>query len=481
MILFKNNELQNAEKVLIAVSGGCDSLALTFMANEWGLQNNKEIYTITIDHKIRVPDSTDEANYIHSLLQKHNIKHIIKTCENRLHSEEEAREFRYNAIFDYMKQEKIKVVLFAHHLQDQAENFLIRLFRGSGIKGLSSMKEVVYRGDFIIVRPLLNEKKEDLQQYLIDKNIKWCEDESNSDEVYLRNKIRNFLNSFPNKYDIINRINNEVSIFQKANALINSNTQIDNPIDIDNFKKLDIELQYSALTSIINSIGTTKQIRFAKIKRFIDDIDILDKYTLGGCIFEKKGGQIMVYKEKKVNVIGITGNIASGKSTLVKHIKKNFKVFECDNEVAKLYKQETFLKRISDLLGTSDKKEISQIVFNDKAKKKELENLIHPVIEKMCDDFIKENDNERYIFIDVPLLYEVGWDKKCDKVILVSVERDIQKQRFIKRTGNAELFEKIIKEQCDAKSISKKADYVIENNGTLDEFYEKIKKIKFIK
>ncbi|MDR2526773.1 MAG: tRNA lysidine(34) synthetase TilS [Rickettsiales bacterium] len=483
------DELNNASKILVSVSGGCDSLALTFIANEWALRNGKELHSMTIDHKMRTV-STEEANCAHELLKKHNIKHVIGTCEGQIRNESEAREIRYKLLFEYMKKENIEVLLTAHHLQDQAENFLIRLFRGSGIKGLSSMSEVSKINNFTIIRPLLNITKEYLKQYLIERNIKWYEDETNTDEKYLRNKIRNFLNSFENRDNIVRRINNEINIFKRADEIIKhgvsrcaSNLKGVDIIDLKNFKLMDEELQYRHISNIIKNITNIERTpRAEKLKRLLNNINKIKKYEFASCVFEKVNNFIIVYKKKKVKVIGITGPISSGKTVMANYLKKlGYKVYECDNEVKLLYNNDNFLYKVNNLMGTIDKSEIAKIIFTNKDKKRELENLIHPIIEKKCDDFIDENINERYIFIDVPLLYEVGWDKKCDKVILITIPRDIQKDRFIKRGGNAEIFDKILNEQDIYKDKEQKSNFIIENNGTIDEFYEKIQKIKFIK
>ncbi|MDR3289718.1 MAG: tRNA lysidine(34) synthetase TilS [Rickettsiales bacterium] len=495
MIDFNITELQNANKILIAVSGGIDSLAMTFLINEWIKQNDKDLFTITIDHKIRIPTSTNEANYIHKLLSDNNIKHVTKTCPEGIHSENEAREYRYKFIFEYMKEQKIDVVLLAHHLQDQVENFLIRLFRGSGIRGLSSMQKVSKMQGFTLIRPLLNARKEDLKQYLSTNNIKWCEDDSNEDEKYLRNKIRNFLNSFEEKNNIIRRINNSIDTFQKANEIVESNIVTkganlytnhkigDNVLHVNFLNSLNEEEKHRVLLNIVKNVSKSQQPpRFEKLKRLLDNIDTIKKYTFAGCVFEKKGDTIIVYKEKKVKVIGITGLVASGKTTMVEYLrKKGYKIFESDDEVKKLYQEEVFLKQIKELFGTNDKSNLAKIVFNDVVQKGKLESLIHPIIENKCNDFIEQNNNERYIFLDVPLLYEVGWDKKCNKVILIVIDGELERQRFIKRGGTVERFEIIIKNQNGEDGKRKKADYVIENNGNYDDFYEKIDKLKFVK
>ncbi len=216
------NILQN-KKIVVAVSGGIDSLSLLLITNEWAKSNNSTVIGLTINHKLR-EEAGAEALYINNLCKKLGIEHYILTWEGEkptTNIEAIARENRYRLIKEFCDKNNIEYVLIAHHLQDQAETFFIRLFRGSGIDGLSSMEDITNLFGINIVRPFLNVKKEDLKEYLETKNIKWVEDSSNFDEKYLRNKIRNFLNSFENKEEILKRINLAVEKINVTKKIIN--------------------------------------------------------------------------------------------------------------------------------------------------------------------------------------------------------------------------------------------------------------------
>ena len=185
-----------------------------------------------------------------------------------------------------------------------------------------------------------------------------------------------------------------------------------------------------------------------------------------------------------VLVCGITGLIASGKTTLTKYlIGKKYKVFDADLEVKKLYTKKYFIKKIKKIFFEAfngdflNKSILSNIIFNNLNKKKQLENIIHPIIENKCNSFIEKYKNKKIIFLDIPLLYEVGWDKKCDKTIFVTVNKSIQKQRYIERGADLSLFEKILKFQNKCISKKKNSTYIINNNKTKEYFYEEIDKI----
>lgn len=312
------NFLINKKKVAVAVSGGIDSLSLILLANEWCKQYDIEVIGITVDHKLR-PTSTDEALYINDLLStKFNIKHYVLTWNTEKpmsNIEAKAREERYRLMFEFCKNNNIDTILLGHHLQDQVENFFIRLFRGSGIKGLSSIKKVSSRNNITLIRPFLDLKKDDLKEYLLKNNIKWIEDESNNDEKFLRNKIRNFLNTFDNKDEILNRINQTIETIQSANNIIeNEVKKLENivyfyneeynffKINIDKFLNLSKELQYRIINLIIGKIlNFETSIRFEKFELFISKIQYFDcfkKYTLNLCIFEKINNEEFVcYRE----------------------------------------------------------------------------------------------------------------------------------------------------------------------------------------
>lgn len=183
-------------------------------------------------------------------------------------------------------------------------------------------------------------------------------------------------------------------------------------------------------------------------------------------------------------VVGITGLVSSGKSTVSKYIKdKGYKVFDADYEVKNLYKDNDFLLRLQNefpgafVNNDFDKLRLSKTVFENAEKRKKLESIIHPIIEEKCDIFIKEYINEKVIFIDIPLLFEVEWDKKCNEIILVLVNRDIQKNRYLERGGNPEIFDNIIKSQGNIGEKIAKSTYIIENNGSFEDFYKNLDEV----
>ena len=184
-------------------------------------------------------------------------------------------------------------------------------------------------------------------------------------------------------------------------------------------------------------------------------------------------------------IIGLTGGIASGKSTVSKYLaEKGFKVYDADKIAKdisgkKSVQEEiilTFGNEILDENGNVDRKKLKEIVFGDKEKLKQLNAIIHP---KVIDFYkeLKEKNTDKIIIFDVPLLFESGIDKFCDKILVVISDYEIQLDRIVERDKiDRELAEKIIKSQLSNEERIKKADVVIENNSSLEDLFEKVER-----
>lgn len=184
-------------------------------------------------------------------------------------------------------------------------------------------------------------------------------------------------------------------------------------------------------------------------------------------------------------IIGLTGGIASGKSTVSKYLaEKGFKVYDADKIAKdisgkKSVQEEiilTFGNEILDENGNVDRKKLKEIVFENKEKLKQLNAIIHP---KVIDFYkeLKEQNTDKIIIFDVPLLFESGIDKFCDKILVVISDYKIQLNRIVERDKiDRDLAEKIIKSQLSNEERIKKADVVIENNSSLEDLFEKVER-----
>ena len=189
-----------------------------------------------------------------------------------------------------------------------------------------------------------------------------------------------------------------------------------------------------------------------------------------------------------MKIIAITGSIGCGKTYISDMIKSlGYIVFDADKEVRKFYKNKNFLsiieKNFPDVFknGIFNKKELRELVFNNKNELKKLENIIHPLLKQKLKEKIRKNSkNTDFIFIDAALIFEMNWDKYCDYIILADVDKEIQKRRVMIRDNISQKdFEKIIKNQTDNEIKKQKSDFII--NTELPDGIVKILLIKFIK
>jgi len=180
--------------VAVGVSGGPDSMALLHLLVQWGQKNATPIHAYTVDHGLRA-ESADEARKVGDW-----VKNLPGTTHKILRWEgdkpatrilEEARGARYALMTDAMAQTGTHALFIAHHRDDQAETFLIRLAKGSGLDGLAGMRAVQPLEDHnMIVRPLLDLSKDDLISICNDNNIPYINDPTNENTDYLRPRLR---------------------------------------------------------------------------------------------------------------------------------------------------------------------------------------------------------------------------------------------------------------------------------------------------
>jgi len=180
----------------VAVSGGGDSTALLNLLLPWADENQKKLFAVTVDHNLR-SNSFQEANFVKKLCVEYRVDHSILKIKDQVagNLQSWARENRYRLIAEWAYQKGIKSVFLGHTLDDQAETFLLRLARGSGIDGLSAMSPKSYRNGICWLRPLLNISRKDLRIFLDDQEIPYVDDPSNEDFRFDRIKIRKVLAS----------------------------------------------------------------------------------------------------------------------------------------------------------------------------------------------------------------------------------------------------------------------------------------------
>ena len=182
----------SGDKILVAVSGGVDSVTLLYLLKKTGY----DVSAAHFNFRLRGDESDDDEKFVREYCNKLGVKLYLKKFDTKAYAQKErlsiqeaARELRYDFFYKIAGEEGFTKIAVAHHADDDLETFFINLFRGSGIKGLKGMP--VKRG--IVIRPLLFASRDEILDYANKEGLKWREDSSNASDKYLRNKIRHWL------------------------------------------------------------------------------------------------------------------------------------------------------------------------------------------------------------------------------------------------------------------------------------------------
>ena len=302
----------------LAVSGGSDSLCLACFSKIYSSEFRNKIHVLIVDHKLR-KESSKEALKVKKMLLKRKIFCKILSWKGHVpkkNIQKSARDIRYSLISNYCFKKNIKFLITAHHQDDQIENFFIRLFRGSGLSGLSSMsRNTKYDNNLKIIRPFLSFKKSDLKYVTLNFFKNYIKDPSNQDEKFLRVRVRKYRKEMVKEgldtEKIIKTVNNldsanqainfykkkalhkHVSFLSKNKCLINRQIFLEEAAEI-------IFKSFSDVLSLIS--GTYYPPRSKKVLNLIERVkkNKFIKSTLGGCIIEEKDNFILISKELRL-------------------------------------------------------------------------------------------------------------------------------------------------------------------------------------
>ncbi len=190
----QHHMIKENDVIVAGVSGGADSVCLFFILKDYCVKKGATLVVVHMNHGIR-KEASEDASFVEALCKAADVKYHL-FCEDipayakqrGIGTEEAGRMARYEAF------EKIRAsfgnrgkIAVAHNRNDQAETTLFHLFRGSGVAGLSGIMPVREH----IIRPLLCVERKEIENYLIQKGIKWCIDSTNEENTYTRNKLRN--------------------------------------------------------------------------------------------------------------------------------------------------------------------------------------------------------------------------------------------------------------------------------------------------
>lgn len=283
----KYNLIQSGDSIVIGVSGGPDSIALLHILNTLSEELNIKLFVAHVNHMIRdVADS--ETEYVTEFCKNINIPCYVKKINvldiaktERKGTEEVGRNERYAFFDEVLKQTNSNKIATAHNSNDKAETVILNILRGSGISGLKGI-EVNRQKKFI--RPLLETSRDDIEEYCRQYNLNPKYDESNNENIYSRNKVRNELIPYIKKefnQNIIQTINRLSELATEENDYLERVTeQTYNEIKVENeeenivlnlkkFNNLELVIKRRIILYTINkTLNTTNEIE----KINIDDI-----------------------------------------------------------------------------------------------------------------------------------------------------------------------------------------------------------------
>ncbi len=305
----------------VAVSGGADSMALCLLADRWARVRGGRITALTVDHGLR-PNAAREARQVGRWLTETGIEHHILPWRGPKPAsgiQAAARAARYELLTSWLRRAGVLHLLLAHHQEDQAETFLLRLQRGSGPDGLAAMAAVVETPAVRLVRPLLTTSRGSLRATLRALGQAWIEDPSNQDTAFSRIRMRRTLPAFRDLGWPAGRMAAETRNLAESRIAREAKTAhrlarccVLHPagyawIDGGALAKDPEDISVRALARILLCIGgrsyTPRRDKLERLHRWLSEERLAGARTLGGCRIVPQTGGILVCREGR-NVPG---------------------------------------------------------------------------------------------------------------------------------------------------------------------------------
>ncbi len=312
-------DLANEPAIAVALSGGGDSMTLTYLLSRWAAKHDVALHALTVDHGLR-KEAAAEAKQVGSWVKGWGLTHkILKWTGPKpaTRIQEEARAARYRLLESYCQKHGIRYLFLAHHANDQAETILFRFAKGSGIDGLAGMAQLQKLSPHLtLVRPLLEMTHDQLIATCKAAKTPWVEDISNVSDRYARIRLRKSMEILEGEGLSVKRILSiGVRLERAGNALDQlTETAWKNTTDAENTKQvvfiqkalfeLPEELVIRLLQKALRQVGAKKTYppRLESIESLTHDLLKNPQFhaaTLGGCVIRRrqKLGQITVERE----------------------------------------------------------------------------------------------------------------------------------------------------------------------------------------
>lgn len=337
------NKLDNKKPIVCAVSGGVDSMVLLDLL----LHNGFSVIIAHVNHHMR-EQSLIEENYLREYAAKHNLQiYVYDYYHSDDNFQASAHDKRYAFFYQIYQEKKASAIITAHHANDNLETILMNITRGSNLYGYAGISEINYYQDALIIRPLIETKKDDLYLYAKLHNVVFFEDSSNAENDYLRNRIRH--NVIPFLKDENPQLEKSITNYSKqllaAFAYIRKQSmrywQQNQKIILDDFNQMDNILKSDLINYLfeINNIASSTN-------KITDVISVLSNktpnltYDLSDCYQLIKNYQ-EAYIQKKKSPLNFS--VLLDKNTIAKTPKGNFYLSNEKSEKAfKIAKNEAF-------------------------------------------------------------------------------------------------------------------------------------------
>jgi len=306
----KHNLILKNKIIVIAVSTGVDSMVLLHTLLILNKEYNLKIYVAHLNHRKR-EQSSEEEKFIKDFCAIHKIGCFTEVIEEAEYQnfQSYAREQRYAFFENVMNIVDGDYLLLAHHTVDNMETIIMRIIRGSNIKGYSGMDEISKHNTYLLLRPFLDILKEELIEYANLHKIKYYQDASNYENIYTRNRIRNDL----------------IPLFFKEDDKVHLKFQEFS----NNLKEAHLIIEEKVLGFISRTIKTSDNISFNQ-KDFLS----LSQFMQTEVLFYL----LKVYNLSKVNILEIIKLINSKKQNLKVIFKKVFTFVKEYDEIYIYYK-----------------------------------------------------------------------------------------------------------------------------------------------
>lgn len=305
---------ENPPIIAIGVSGGSDSMALSFLASRWAKARGGRALALTVDHGLRT-ESAEEARTVGLWMQQLGMEHKVlnwvgEKPKTGIH--EAARQARYDLLSNECEQRGIRHLLIAHTMDDQAETVVMRLCKGSGPDGLAGMSQVRLMQHGRLLRPLLGVSREALKETCRAAELSWVDDKSNYSDKFTRARVRKIMQLLEpegfTKENLVMTAGRCASDRVTYESLVSEFMAKNVAVYPEGWCKIDfsaLRLQPRALlmriiarlTMIIG--GNDRAPRMEKLENAADYIYAgrSSAWTLGGCVFFVRRGELHVCRE----------------------------------------------------------------------------------------------------------------------------------------------------------------------------------------